>query len=439
MRQTRSDRDAGFTLIEVMVALLVFAIISSGIVAGATAIVGLTADNRARITAANLASQELDTVRAITDTYSIESAPTRDIPVDGRMYHLTRTVSWVSSSGLSITCNSSTNLFFLRVNVRVVWDGMSGIDTGVQDDTVLAPAEGGADSTLGAIGVFVKTSAGDPVTGVTVSITAPSGYTGQAPAAQPKPTTADGCTYANGMKPGTYMVKVSKTGYRAIDGNTAPTRDVAVSAGGTASVEFVLDPAASANVNFSFGPQSVSQTPSVPSNLPINYTANGMTYTTQNLLARLFPSSSVYTVTAGPARCASIDPQAWLAASVNGVSLQAGVTATAQTVANTTTNVTVPLGAVLVQAPAGSTLTATQAVAEGDGNPGCGSTGANLTWSVKGTGSWIALALPYGSWTISANGVPLAPGAEQVLTNTALVGVSTDGTVTLDPRKATKP
>ena len=44
----RKAGDEGFTLIEVMVALLVFAILSTGIVAGATTIIELTGDNRAR-------------------------------------------------------------------------------------------------------------------------------------------------------------------------------------------------------------------------------------------------------------------------------------------------------------------------------------------------------------------------------------------------------
>jgi prepilin-type N-terminal cleavage/methylation domain-containing protein len=117
---TRRSADSGVSLIEVLVALLVFAIIASGIVAGMTTITRMTVDNRARVTAANLASQDIDLVRAISDPFGIAGA-TSDIAVDGRTYHVKRSVSWVSKTGADVSCNSSTNLLYLRVNVRVTW------------------------------------------------------------------------------------------------------------------------------------------------------------------------------------------------------------------------------------------------------------------------------------------------------------------------------
>ena len=434
--------DEGFTLIEVMVALLVFAIVSTGILAGMTTIVQMTGDNRSRITAANLAAQELDTVRAVSDTYTVVSSPTRDIPVGGRTYHLTRTVSWVSSAGMDVSCNSSTNLFYLRVNVRVTWDGMLGTTSGVQNDTILAPPVGSTDGALGAIAIFVKGFADEPVAGVTVSVQVAPGGSGEAPPA-PKSTTTDGCTYANGVKPGAYRITISKPGFRDMSGVASPTKDVSVSGGNTSSVTFVYDQAGVVDIGYAFGPQpgAMSQTPAVPANLPVNFTSSGTTSTTAKSVAALFPYSSSYSVTAGPASsntstCASIDPSAWSAGVSNGVSLKAGVTPTVMSVQSTTRSVKVPLGAVRVTAPAGATLTATQAAPTGAGNPGCDVTGTTLTWSVPASVSGTTLALPYGSWTISANGTPLTMSAQQVLTNTALPGVSPDGTVTLDPRAA---
>jgi prepilin-type N-terminal cleavage/methylation domain-containing protein len=439
-RQTagRTAGDEGFTLIEVIVALLVFAIISTGIVAGMTTIVQMTGDNRARVTAANLASQELDTVRAISDTYTVASAPARTIPVDGRTYTLTRTVTWVSSTGTSVSCNSSTNLFLLHVNVRVTWAAMLASGNSVQDDTILAPANGSTNSSVGAIAVSVVGFDGQPVSGVGVSVAVAAGGPGEAPAA-PKATTDGGCTYANGVKPGNYTVAISKSGYRDQTGDTAPTKNVTVSAGSTSSVQFVYDQAGVVDVKYVFGSAASA---AVPAALPVNFTANGSTFTTTGLVAALFPSASSYDVTAGTAKsgsktCASIDPQSWTAGTVNGVPLKAGVSATVSSVVNSTSTARVPLGVVLVNAPAGSALTAIQTAPVGSGNPGC-DVRSKLTWSVTGTGtgSQVALALPYGSWTISANGVPLAWTTEQVVTNTALPGVSADGTVTLDPRTA---
>lgn len=431
----RRAADEGFTLIEVLVALLVFSIISTGILAGITAIVQMTNDNRSRVTAANLASQELDQVRATSDTYTVQSAPKRSIPVDGKNYWLTRTVTWVSSEGSSVSCNSSTNLFFLHVNVRVTWDGISSGDKGVQDDTILAPADGSTNSSLGAIAVSVVGFDGQPVSGIAVTVNVATGGPGETPAAS-KPTTADGCTYANGVKPGNYTVSIYRSGYRDPNGATNPSKSVTVSAGSTSSVQFVYDQAGVINVLFTDGTAATSA--AVPAALPINYTTGGITYSVQGLLAGLFPNS--YNVTAGTAKsgsktCAAVDPSAWVAADVNGVALKAGVTSTVNSLVNVSSTVKVPLGVVNVFAPAGSTLTAIQAAPEGAGNPGC-DVRSTLTYSIKGDGSWVALALPYGSWTISADGVPLAANALQVVTNAALPGVSSDGTVTLDPRKS---
>jgi prepilin-type N-terminal cleavage/methylation domain-containing protein len=429
-----SASDDGFTLIEVIVALLVFAIISTGVLAGMTTIVRMTADNRARVTAANLASQELDTTRAIADTYTVQSAPSREVRVDGRVFHLTRTVTWISSTGSSVSCNSSTNLFLLHVNVRVTWDGMVATTTGVQDDTILAPADGSTNSALGAIAVSVVGFSGQPVSGVAVSVTVASGSPGETPAT-PKPSTADGCTYANGVKPGNYVVKISKPGYRDPSGEASPQQTVSVVAGSTSSVEFVYDQAGAVAVKYVFGPVASA---AVPKNLPVNFTAGGSTSTVTGLGAALFPSTSAYSVTAGTAEsggatCAAIDPQSWVGARVGGVSLRAGLTSTVNAVLGLTSRVEVPLGVVLVNVPAGSTLTAIQAAPRGLGNPGC-DVRSRLSWSVAGSGTWVALALPYGTWTISADGVPLVAGAQQVLTNALPGGVSTDGTITLDPR-----
>jgi prepilin-type N-terminal cleavage/methylation domain-containing protein len=435
---TRRAADEGFTLIEVIVALLVFAIISTGILAGLTTVVQMTADNRARVTAANLASQELDTVRAISDTYTVETAPTRDIPVDGRTYRLTRTVTWVSSAGSSVSCNSATNLFLLHVNVRVVWGNMLSTDPGVQDDTILAPADGSTNSSLGAINISVVDFSGKPVQGVAVTVAVATGGPGETPTT-PKPSTAGGCTYANGVKPGNYVVSIYKNGYRDQNGETKPSADVAVAAGSTSAVQFVYDQAGAVAVKYIFNTMNPdAASPAIPVNLPVNFTSSGSTFSLTGLLAALLPRA--YSVTAGTASsgsktCAAVDPSAWVSANVNGVALKAGVTSTVTSLINVSSTAKVPLGVVLVNAPVGSKLTAIQTTPTGPGNPGC-DVRSKLTYSVSGTGSYVALALPYGSWTISADGVPLAASAEQVVTNTALPGVSSDGTVTLDPRTA---
>jgi prepilin-type N-terminal cleavage/methylation domain-containing protein len=447
-RQTpgRPAGDEGFTLIEVIVALLVFAIVSTGIVAGMTTIVRMTGDNRSRITAANLASQELDTVRSITDTYTIESEPTEDIPVAGRTYHLTRNVSWISSAGADISCGSSTNLFYLRVNVRVTWDGMLGTTTGVQDDTILAPAGNISGTSTGAIGVSVIGATDDPQAGVAAVVTPTAG--GKALAAQPSNTGDDGCTYANQVAPGTYDVTVSKTGWiDAEKQDTTATESVTVTAGHTESPAFPLyAKAATFTTKYTGAPVAYTSSFALPTNLETTWTNTSGTWTTTPTAASVkrFPYTSGYGVIAGLTEsgsktCAAVDPQAWSAGTSNGVALAAGARANAFVGAGQTATVAVPVGVVLVKAPAGSTLAATQSTSA-TGTPSCGISGAIYTYAAATTGNWMAVALPYGSWRFyygssTSNAQPVAASLLQVKTNTTgVVGVASDGTVTLDPR-----
>jgi prepilin-type N-terminal cleavage/methylation domain-containing protein len=442
-RAARRGADGGFTLIEVVVSLLVFAVVSTGIVAGMTTILRMTSDNRSRITAANLASQELDTVRSITDKYTIKSVPVRSIPVDGRTYRLTRTASWVSSAGADVTCSSSTNLFYLRVNVRVTWDGMLNRTSGVQDDTILAPTGTTNGTSTGAIGIYVGGVTNDPQSGVAVSVTPTSG--GNALAAQPSATGSDGCTYANQVAPGTYNVTVSKPGWIDADqqGTTA-TKSVPVTAGTTQSPSFPLyAQAATFSTTYVPGPVSYPSAFAMPSNLETTWTNTTDTWTTPSPSATVkrFPYASGYGVIAGLTEsgsqtCAAVDPQAWSGTA----SLAAGVRPNVFAAAGQSASVSVPVGVVLVKAPAGSTLAATQATPAA-GTPSCGITGSIYYYPGTTNGTWQAVAVPYGSWrfyygTSVSNAQPVGFASLQVKTNAVVGGVALDGTVTLDPRAA---
>ncbi len=102
----RPTADGGFTLIEVVVAIMIFAIIASGVVEGMLTISRMTADDRSRVVAANLAAEDIDLVRAVGDPFKIEPATvTRSIT--GHTYTVTRTTSWVSSGGADISCGSA--------------------------------------------------------------------------------------------------------------------------------------------------------------------------------------------------------------------------------------------------------------------------------------------------------------------------------------------
>lgn len=443
---TRRNADAGVSLIEVLVAVLVFAIISTGIVAGMTTIARMTTDSRARITAANLATQDIDLVRSISDPFGITNA-TSTVTVDGRDYTVKRSTSWVSKAGADVSCGSSTNLLFLRVNTRVSWAGMLATSAPAQDDTIIAPAGRISDTSSGSIGVSVVGAAADPQSGVAVSVTPTTG--GKALTTTPDPTNANGCTYVNEVSPGTYDVTISKAGWidAELQGASA-TESATVTAGTTQSPGFPLyAQAATFTTKYVDGPVDYPAAYALPTNLETTWTNTSGTWTTPAPVASLqrFPYTSGYGVIAGATQsggktCQSVDPQAWGAGTSNGVALASGVRATAAAAAGQTATVNIPVGVLLVKAPAGNMLGATQATPLA-GNPSCAVTNTIYTFSGTTTGSWQAIALPYGSWRIyygtSVNSATAIGAASlQVKTNAAGSGVAADGTVTLDPRLA---
>ena len=69
--------DLGFTLVEVIVAMVVFGLVSTGILTSANIVIRMTADNRSREVAVNLAEQQLDTDRGILDPSRSTTSPPR--------------------------------------------------------------------------------------------------------------------------------------------------------------------------------------------------------------------------------------------------------------------------------------------------------------------------------------------------------------------------
>ena len=460
MLQRPAQRDdAGLTLIEVMVALLVFTIVATGIIASMGTITRMTTDDRARVTAENLAAQEVDIVRAVSDPFTVVNKTTV-YPVDGRNYTIKRSVSWVSSAGTDVACNVSTSILDLRVNVRVTWPGMLTTTPAVQDDTVVAPAGRISDTSSGSIHVYVQGVGAVPQANVGVTLAVPTGSTGKVPNTQPKATNSDGCTYANELTPGTYTVTLKKAGTITsdqVDGyNTGWTGTVQVTAGGTTSPSNPLfDTPATVTTTYAAYPATTSSTSSflLPSSsygtTPLNTTwtnTSGTWATTpssQGAAVTRFPYASGYGVIAGdsPATgttCAATDPQAWSAGTSNGKRLSAGVRATAATAAGGTSSVAVPVGVALVKAPAGYFLGAVPATPQ-SGNPSCAITSTTYVFG-PATGGFQSVALPYGSWrfvygTSTSNYYTVPAANIQVQTNAAGGGVATDGTTTFDPRQ----
>jgi Tfp pilus assembly protein PilV len=163
-------RDAGLSIVEVVVALLVFAVITVGSIIAVGTTLTISSDNRSREVAANLAAQAVDVARAVTDVVAVASGTTTTV-VNGTTFTVAQTAAWITTTGVDATCtpaSSSGNgsLFYKRLQVAVTWSGMRKSTAPVRSDTILAPNSRLNDQDTGTIVIGVKDTKGGPVSGV---------------------------------------------------------------------------------------------------------------------------------------------------------------------------------------------------------------------------------------------------------------------------------
>lgn len=128
----RDDRDAGFSLMEIVVALGVFTLIAVACARMAVDSLGTAGDNRERVRAANLADQEIELVRAQfrasrggVTANCLTHAPT--VSMDGGTYTVACAATWLDAaraagpSGSPLTAATGD---VLRVDVTVTWPNM---------------------------------------------------------------------------------------------------------------------------------------------------------------------------------------------------------------------------------------------------------------------------------------------------------------------------
>ncbi|MCU1508800.1 MAG: prepilin-type N-terminal cleavage/methylation protein [Glaciihabitans sp.] len=452
LNRAASD-ESGLSLIEVIVAIMVFAIISTAVAYTMTAVLSLTADTQSRAQATSLAAQELDLDRSITDLFDLTDA-TRNVTVNGTTYHIYRKTQWVSDPTIDQKCGIGGGVLkYKRVNVTVGWDGMRSSTPSVRADTLIDPGTRINDPTRGTILVSVLNAAGTGSAGVTVTATpsaVPNGAT--ALTATPDATDADGCSYILSVVPGNYDVTISKTGYLDTNQSAISARTVGVVAGGAASVgPLQFDRSGRFTLTYA---SNVSGAPMIAQDLDVSFVSTYPTYTATTPVSNvnLYPFTGGYNIIAGaygdssaPATvCLANDPGAWPAGKgASGADVSAGVRALpAATVPGGTVAANVEMGGVKLNNVAkDSYVTAIQVVGPSKfGDPGC-SAGALQTYRFgKAPVSNPVVALPYGSWKIFSGGSFGSTSNRVQASDMAVQGAggtdSSNGDIAiLDPRK----
>lgn len=446
----------GFTIIEVMVAMMVFAVIALGIAYSLTTTLVTTRDSRARAVAANLAAQQIDNARSFQNVFKVDSG-TSTQTVDGTVYTIKQSVNWVSSTGSASLCGTAGGLLQAKaVNVSVTWSGQRAAGSAVQANTMLAPSGPLNDPSMGTILVHVVNAAGTGVAGIAVSAqpdASVSGNTAQAPNPSPPATDTDGCSYVLKVVPGSYVITIGTAGdgYIGVGQQPRPSKPIQVKANDSVTAEFTYDKATTVNATYSSTTSLAGAM--FPSSLDLSLASvnaiDDVTTTVSPASAtssvNVFPYPGGYSAYTGnsaapsgqtPA-CLSVNSVNW--ATANSVGSVGAAAPTISTTPGATASVTIPMGVVTVKNLNGKYLKAVSAAADaGVGDPGC-TTGMTYTFPATIGSNSANVALPYGTWQLYYGTSSSASRITTLVTSTYLAALpgalfGSNSTVTLDPR-----
>jgi type II secretory pathway pseudopilin PulG len=241
LARLRAER--GDTLIEVVIAALMVALIATASLGGFGDIGHLTEDQRNEGEAASLAQQDQARLHGLTISQlsangtgtGNQSAATT---VDGTVYTVTSTSKFVSGASGGAACSGSgTNGAADEVETAstVTWGANNGGRPPVVVHGLITPSEGGSlIATVDGPNGLLSSPTGAGLAGVTVTLS------GGPTAVSPITTDSNGCAVFAGLASGTYTVTytppASSTWVTQTGSSTIPTASATVTATQTASV-----------------------------------------------------------------------------------------------------------------------------------------------------------------------------------------------------------
>ncbi|KQR53788.1 hypothetical protein ASF88_02750 [Leifsonia sp. Leaf336] len=441
----RLDGDDGLTLIEVMIAIFVFGIIATLVAFSMTSSLVRVRESRAREIATNLAAQEIDYDRSVSNVFTIDSDAWTQV-VNGTTFHISRKADWVPTNNSTVACGAGGGtLQYKKLNISVSWDGQVAGTSPVTANSIIAPNSRINDPMLGTIIISVTSSTGAGTEGVTATVspssTNPNGAV--ALAAQPAATDSNGCTYALKVTPGNYDVKLSTPNYVDIKQNPNPVvSTLPVSGGGVGKAPFTYDNGALYSLQYTSGVP--------PTNLPVTFVSVVGGVYTQTLgttaSIRLFPFADGYSAFAGAyvapvgsnPTCLTVDPAAWTTpASGDGAT---GKAVGAAPAAGPGGSGPMPVASGVVKVSGltvGRYVTAvSQSPVSGSGDPGCAISTPNLTFGPV-TATTMTYVLPFGAWKLytgTSSGSTTTSIPTTSMTPVTRAIVTAPSTITLDPR-----
>lgn len=391
---TRPHGDEGFTLVEVMVAMLVLAIVAGATVSIIASALRTTTQNADRVQAASLARTELERLRglgaaAVPIGLTVSSAADPD-------FTISTTANWqfaVPGSPCQVATTTTPEQVNVQVHIEVTGGRLGAPQT---LDAIVPPLEEVPAIPSGSVTAWVRDAAAtpQPVAGVTVTATS----TAVGAVSRSAVTGPDGCVFFTGLVPGAWTIAVGIAPPVMVrPGTEASVSIPALGVGQNVPLSYFV--AASAGVELSAGADGFA----IPAGLPL----------------RAWLGSWVGTVPAtlplrGVTIPASGDPLLWpdpVGYAARLGCLDAGEPQPIAVTPGAVTAAALPVTGVEVLGPVGAAVTVTHAAEPGgpcvDGlslAPGILDQVPDPTAPPSPDGR-LTTALPAGVWTISVPGV----------------------------------
>jgi Tfp pilus assembly protein PilV len=202
-------------MMEVLVAAMIFALAATVLAGVFIKTLGLAQSNTQRTTAANLATQQMEKLRAMDATQIPDGQTTiGPITVGGTPYTLNQYVELKTQDGTACV-GTGTELTAKQITVLVTWPNQGAVKS-VRSDTIrtLNSTDDVVTASKGALAVTVQAADGTGTASIPVTLTTSTGTF-----VQTLSSGVDGCVVFTNLSPGSYLANANTMNYVDQDGD----------------------------------------------------------------------------------------------------------------------------------------------------------------------------------------------------------------------------
>jgi len=306
--------EAGSFLIEAMVSAVVLLIAGAGVHKMLDRGSELTGQQKRLATAGTLAQSEQETLRSyalskegLRVLSNLRRATPRDVA--GTRYSITSRTDWINDDSGDPSCTTAEAADYMKVTTAVTFPTI-GNRNPVTLESLITPPARAFDPDQGSLAVQVDDGSGDPISGLTLSLTGPATLSDA--------TNVNGCVLWGYIPAGSgYTISASRSGYVQPSGSATIAEPASVIGDQTANVDLQYDRAGGVRAQFTTKrtstatptatkPQSAMVEHPNASFIPRAFTLTGSPASSLDTGLVLFPFAAPYTIYAD--RCASSKP-----------------------------------------------------------------------------------------------------------------------------------